>query len=458
MTAVGEQGRSRHGKALEGRAEDDEQRPHDGGEHRQSPTHDDSGRPDMDRMRSSVFWQYWTASSISSAGDAVTTVALPLVAVELLGASSFQVGLLTAASYLAWLLVGLPAGVIVHRLPLRGAQVTMDLIRAGALASIPIAAWEGALTLAQLLAVAFVVGLATVVASVGNSTLLPALVSKGELTARNSLMSATGAVTQLGGPSLGGGLVQLFSAPVALLSDVASYLVSAVLFWRLPRPAPPGPAPQNSMARLIADGCRYVAAHPIMRPCTISATIGNFVAGGLMALTPVFVVRTLGAPPWLYGVVVAFEGIGALIGATLTPRIARVLGSARAIWCAEAAGAVVALMMPLAGHGWGIAPFALGSAGLASGVVTFSVLTRTYRQTASPPELYPRVMATVRFISWGAIPFGAFAAGALAAAAGNRTALWVICGLNFLSPVALISSGVRRYRDLPAGADVADPK
>jgi hypothetical protein len=415
-----------------------------------------SGRSAMDRIRPSVFWQYWAASSISSAGDAVTTVALPLVAVELLGASSFQIGLLTAASYLAWILVGLPAGVIVHRLPLRGAQVTMDLIRAGALASIPVAAWAGALTLAQLLAVAFVVGLATVVASVGNSTLLPALVSKSELTARNSLMSATNAVTQLGGPSLGGGLVQLFSAPVALLSDVASYLVSAVLFWRLPRPARPESAPQKSMARLIADGCRYVAAHPIMRPCTVSATVGNFVAGGLMALTPVFVVRTLGAPAWLYGLVVAFEGIGALIGATLTPRVARVLGSARAIWCAEAAGAGVALMMPLAGRGWGIALFALGSAGLASGVVTFSVLTRTYRQMASPPELYPRVMATVRFISWGAIPFGAIAAGALAAAVGNRTALWVICGLNFLSPVTLVSSRVRHYRDLPAGADLAD--
>lgn len=454
--AVGEHGRSQHDKALEGSTPDEEQSPPDGDDRRPPPPDDDSGRPDMDRMRSGVFWQYWTASSISSAGDAVTTVALPLVAVELLGASSFQVGLLTAASYLAWLLVGLPAGVIVHRLPLRGAQVTMDLIRAGALVSIPAAAWGGGLTLAQLLAVAFVVGLATVVASVGNSTLLPALVSKGELTARNSLMSATDAVTQLGGPSLGGGLVQLFSAPVALLSDVASYLVSAVLFWRLPRPAQPEPAQPNSMARLIADGCRYVAAHPIMRPCTISATIGNFVAGGLMALTPVFVVRTLGAPAWLYGLVVAFEGIGALIGAALTPRIARVLGSARAIWCAEAAGAVVALMMPLAGHGWGIAPFALGSAGLASGVVTFSVLTRTYRQTASPPELYPRVMATVRFISWGAIPFGALAAGALAAAAGNRTALWVICGLNFLSPVTLVSSRVRHYRDLPAGADLAD--
>jgi MFS family permease len=450
--AVGQQGSQRHGQ---NQAQAGERIQQDGDDQRQPASADGSDQPGIDRGRSRVFWQYWTAWSISSAGDAVTTVALPLVAVELLGASSFQVGLLTAASYLAWLLIGLPAGVLVHRLPLRGAQVTMDLIRAGALASVPVVAWAGGLTIAQLLAVAFVVGLATVVASVGNSTLLPALVSKEDLTARNSLMSATDAVTQLGGPSIGGGLVQLFGAPATLLADVVSYLVSAVLFWRLPRPAQPEPARQKSIVRLIADGCRYVAAHPIMRPCTVAAIVANFVAGGLMTLTPVFVVRTLGAPAWLYGLVVASEGVGALIGAALTPRIARILGSARAVWCALAGGAVVALMMPLAGHGWGIASFALGSAGLAAGIVTFSVLTRTYRQTASPPELFPRVMATVRFISWGAIPFGALTAGAIAAAGGNRTALWIICGLNFLSPVILVTSRVRRHRDLPTGADLA---
>ncbi len=405
------------------------------------------------RSPAAVFWEYWSASTISSAGDAVTTVALPLTAIELLRASSFEVSWLTAATYAAWLLIGLPAGVIVQRLPLRGAQIAMDLIRAAALVSIPIAAWTGTLSMAQLVLAAVIVGLASVVFDVGNSTLLPFIVSKEQLTARNSLMSGSVAVTRLGGPSLGGLLVQLFTAPVALIADVASYLLSAVLMGALPRPRREQPAAGGGSASalsLIWDGCRYVLRHPVIAPCTACVTVGNFVAGGLMALTPVFLVRTLDAPPWLVGVLIASEGAGSLAGAALTTRLAR-LGSARVVIGAEIVSAALALLIPSARGTWGFFAFGVGNAGLAAGVVVVSVLTRTYRQVAVPAELYPRVMATVRFISWGVIPFGALVAGACATAAGNRTAMWLICLLNFAAPGTLLLSRVRRCHDLTDG-------
>jgi MFS family permease len=405
------------------------------------------------RRPTALFWQFFTASSISSAGDAVTAVALPLTAVELLHASSFEVSWLTAATYTAWLLIGLPAGVIVQRLPLRGTQVAMDLIRAIALVSIPIAAWAGGLSIIQLVLAALIVGMCSVVFDVGNSTFLPFIVSRDQLTARNSLMSGSAAVTQLGGPSIGGVLVQLFTAPVALVADVASYLTSAALLVSLPRPRQARPEGDRvSTLSLIKDGCRYVLKHPMIGPCTLCVTIGNFVSGGLLALFPVFLVRTLGAPPWLVGVLFASEGLGTLVGAALTPRLARWAGTARAVVIAESVSAVLALAMPAARDTWGYAVFAFGSAGLASGVVVASVLTRTYRQVASPPELYPRVMATVRFISWGVIPFGALTAGATASALGNRTALLLLCLLNFGAPISLLASRVRKVRDLADGA------
>jgi MFS family permease len=410
------------------------------------------------RRAASLFWQYWSASSISSIGDAVTAVALPLTAVELLRASSFEVSWLTAATYAAWILIGLPAGIITGRLPQRGAQVAMDLLRAAALASIPAAWWAGYLTMGQLVIVALLVGLATVLSSVSNATYLPAIVPADQLTARNSLMSGSAAVTQLAGPSLGGVLVQFFTAPVALVADVASYLISAALLSGLPRPRPAQPDKSNArMAALIGDGLRYVMRHPVIGPCTLCAAIVNFVCGALMALVPVFLVRTLAAPAWLVGVLIAAEGLGSLAGAALTPRLAARMGTARAARAAVSVSALAALAMPISVGSLRFALFGVGYAGLAAGVVVLSILTRTYRQTESPPELFPRVVATVRFISWGVIPFGALAAGAVASAAGNRTAMWLACVVYFGAPLSLLLTRVRRCREFADGSPPTQP-
>ena len=400
------------------------------------------------RTSSRVFWTYWSAGTISSVGSAVTSVALPLVAITVLHATAFEVGVLAAASYVAWLVIGLPAGVIVGRLPLRGTQVAMDLVRALALGSIPVAWGLGALTLAHLVVAALAISFANVLFDVGNMTLLPAVVPKEELNSRNSMMSATHATTQLGGPSLGGLLVQLLGAVPAVLVDAASYLVSAVLIGRLPRREVPQPAGRAPMRAMIREGWQFVARHPVMGPCTWAATAVNFASGALLALAPLYLVRELHTPAGLVGVLIASEGVGSLLGATLAPRLTRALGSARAILLASVVGAGFALLIP-AGYGaLGMLLFAVGGAGLAAGVVVFSINTRTYRQTESPPELLARVMSSVRFVSWGAIPVGSLAAGATASWLGVRPALWLTAAATFV-PVALLAlSPVRRLRNL----------
>ncbi|MGW7824334.1 MFS transporter [Streptomyces puniciscabiei] len=405
-------------------------------------------RPDS-ASRVAEFWRYWGASTVSGIGDAVTAVALPLLAVLVLHASAFEVSLITAASFASWLLVGLPAGVLVHRLPLRGTQVAMDLVRAAAVASVPVAAGLGILSLPQLIVVALVVGLASVVFDVGNSTFLPSLVSKEELTARNSLTSGTRAATQLGGPSLGGVLVQLLGAATSIVVDSVSYLVSAALMGSLPRVAHPAQeGSRRGMGEMIREGWRYVTRHPVIGPCTADATAVNFVCGGMMALTPVFLVRTLDASPALVGILIATEGLGTLLGAALTPRIVARLGSARALRWAAVVSPCFAALMPLAGPSVALGLFALGNGGFAGAVVVTSIVTRTYRQTATPPELLPRVMATVRFISWGAVPFGALAAGGAAALWGTRASFALMAALSAVSPAILLLSPIRRMREL----------
>lgn len=409
-------------------------------------THTESVRDERDTGR--IFWTFWTAGALSQVGSAVTAVALPLAAVLVLQASAFEVGLLAAASYVAWLVIGLPSGVIVQRLPLRETQVAMDLARAVAVASIPLAWWLGHLTFAHLLVAALVVSFANVLFDVGNLTFLPSLVSKQELNNRNSLMSATHATTQIGGPSLGGVLVQALGAVPALLADAVSYLASAILLRRLPRRQAPAPEKQLPMRQLIREGWRFVVRHPVIGPSMWDATATNFVNGAWHALVPLYLVRVLDASPLVIGVLIAADGIGTLLGATLTPWLSRRLGTARCMLWAGAFGGLCALLMPL-GHGTlGMVSFGFGYGAVAAGVVVLSINTRTYRQTASPPEMLSRVMATVRFVSWGVIPVGSVVAGVLASVIGIREALLVTCVLAWLPVLILWFSPVRRLRDL----------
>jgi MFS family permease len=395
-----------------------------------------------------IFWRWWAAGTTSALGSAVGAVALPLTALTALDATAFQMGVIAAASYVAWIVIGLPAGVIVQRLPLRGAQVGADLARAAAVVSIPLTWWWGHLTIIHLVITALVVSFANVIFDVANSTFLPSIVSKEQLQSRNSLTSATHASTQLGGPSIGGLAVQALGAVPTLLVDAASYLVSALLLRSLPARSAQAPDRWPPVAAMIREGWHFVTRHPIMGPGMWTATAVNFVCGAQLALYPLYLVRELHAPVGLVGLLLAVEGIGSLVGAALTPRITARLGSARALIAAGFVSVVGAFVIPW-GTGWpAYVAFTIGNIVFAGGVVVLSVTTRTYRQIASPPELLSRVMATVRFVSWGAIPIGGLTAGALASALSSRTTLLIFAGAVVWAPLALLRSPVRHLHDL----------
>ncbi|RSM46580.1 MFS transporter [Actinoplanes sp. ATCC 53533] len=399
-------------------------------------------------MTVSVFWRWWTAGTSSDLGSAIGGVALPLTALAVLDATPFEMGMIAAAGYVAWLVIGLPAGVIVQRLPLRGTQVGADLIRALAVGSIPAAWWLGRLTVAQLVVVALIISFAHVVFFVANSTFLPEIVSRDQLQSRNSLTSGTHATTQLAGPSLGGLAVQFLGAVPTLLIDAISYLVSAALLRTLPARRGHQPDRPTPMGAMIREGWAYVTRHPVMGPAMWSATAVNFVNGAHHALLPLYLIRELHAPAAVAGLLLAVDGVGSLIGAALTTRVTNALGTARSLIILGFVGAAGAFVIP-AGTGWtAYVAFSAGVLIFAGSVVVLSVTTRTYRQIASPPELLSRVMATVRFVSWGAIPVGGLVAGALAGPLGARATLLIVAAAAILAPLALLLSPVRNRRDL----------
>jgi len=272
----------------------------------------------------------WSGQAISELGAAVSTVALPLTAVVLLHASTFQVGLLTTAGTISFLLIALPAGLIVDRVAKRRLMIGCDIARMLVIGSVPVAALLGGLTMVQLFAVALLVGLATVFFDVAYQSYVPALIAPEQLHDGNGKLGATQAFAQVAGPGLGGGLFSLLPAS-ALAVNAFSYALSwvSLLLIRTPPPEPVRGQAAAGVAGLRTElfaGLAFVFRHPVLRKiaaCTGTANLFGSMAG---ALEIVFLVRVLKVSPADTGVLVAVGSVGGILGGVLSPRLSRRIG------------------------------------------------------------------------------------------------------------------------------------
>ncbi|GAA2133037.1 MFS transporter [Kitasatospora kazusensis] len=402
-------------------------------------------------LRHHDFRYLLSGAAASQLGSQVTLVALPLVAVVGLDASPLQVGLLTAAETAAFLLVGLPAGAWVDRMRHLPVLVRADLVRCLAVGSVPLAAAAGLLTMAQLYLVALVTGVATVFFDVAHQSLLPRLLPREQLVAGNGALETVRSSSQVAGPGLGGVLVQLLGAPLAMAADALGYLASALLLLGVRTEQPrPEPVPGRSLRADIAEGLSFVLRRPLLRVIAAATAASNFFSALLLAVQTLFWVRVLALSPAAIGLLLSASAVGGLAGALCAGPLARRFGQARLIWLSVTVTAPFALLWPLSAGGAGAPVFAAGSAVVFFGAVVYNVAQVSFRQVICPPALLGRMNATVRFLVWGTLPLGALAGGTIATAAGPRAALWV-CAAGFLTvPLPLLLSPLRRLRDLPA--------
>ncbi|MBB5932231.1 MFS transporter [Streptomyces echinatus] len=410
-------------------------------------------------MRIRDFRLLLAGAATGQLGAQVTLVALPLVAVLELDAPAFQVGLLTAAETAAFLLVGLPAGALTDRMRKRPLMIRADLVRALAMASIPAAALAHALTMAQLYVVALVTGVATVFFDVAHQSYLPQIVPRDQLVAGNGALETVRSTAQVTGPGLGGGLVQLAGAHLAVIADAVGYALSALFLLRVEQPEqPPEPAAGSSLRKDIGEGIRFVTGHPLLRVIAVTTALANLCAAVLMATQTVHLVRVVGLRPGALGLVLSASAVGGLLGALCAGRLAARLGQARVIVLSVLVTGPFAVLWPLSGHGaLGAVLFATGSTVVSFGAVVYNVAQVSFRQGLCPPRLLGRMNATLRFLMWGTLPLGALLGGALAGAYGPRTALaWCAAGF-FAVPLPLLLSPLRRMRDLP-GPDGPTPE
>jgi predicted MFS family arabinose efflux permease len=376
----------------------------------------------------------------------VTSVALPLTAVLLLHASALSVATITAAGSLPALVIGLPSGAYVTRLPLRGTQIGMDLLRAAAIAWIPVASSLGVLSIVQMIAVAAVVGAGNVIFSVANATMIPELVPAEELTKRNSLIFGSRGIAQLAGPGLGGVLVEALGAASCMLVDAGSYLISAVTLWRLPasRARVKRQGQHPPIRQQIVEGIVYVRSRPALRITLVLQVCVNLTGAAILALSPLYLVRGLHQHAFVIGLLYATEGGGALAGAAVTTRLSARWGTAGVLLRCTLPVPLTVLLLAASFSGWGAALFGLGIFAFAATLTVIGIVIQTYRHRVVPTEMLPRLVATTGFFGSGGRPLGALVAGGLGALLGVHVALYVIALASVAVPACVwLGQGVR---------------
>jgi MFS family permease len=394
----------------------------------------------------------WTGETTNRVGINITTVAMPLVAVVTLNASTLAVSLLAAVPWLPWLLIGLPAGAWVDRMRRRPLMLVCNVSSVVLLASVPVAAWLGVLTMAQLLVVGLLNGLAAVFFGISYKVYLPSIVNRGQLQAANAKLQGSESVAQVAGLGGGGLLAQAFGAVSGLLVNSLTFLVSALclLGIRSREPLPEPAAERSPLRRDIIEGLRYTAGDPYLRVLTAYGTVTNLLLTAYQAIIPVFLIRQLDVPEGATGWLMASSSIGGILGAVGAKRVTARWGTARGLLLATAGTAPFALLIPMGGKGWMLAALVVGSALLALGVVLANVIQGAFRQRYCPPQLLGRITACISVASFGAIPFGSLLGGVLGTALGLRPTLWLLTAGLAVTPLLLLIGPLRARHDLPA--------
>ncbi len=383
-------------------------------------------------LRNADFVRLWSAATISQFGTQISLLAIPLVAVTLLDASAFEVALLGTIEFMPFILFSLPAGAWVDRLRRRPILIAGDLGRAAMLATVPAAYVLGVLTIAQLYVVGFVVGTLTVLFDVAYQSYLPSLVERDQLVDGNGKLEASRTVAQSAGPALGGGLIGLVTAPLAILADALSFLLSGlfVLAIRRHEPTPDRHADEHgrrrgSLRQEVADGLRYVLGNRYLRGIAASTATSNFFSNVAFATFIVYAVRELGLTPLEIGVTFGLGNVGAVIGALSADRIARRFGVGPSMVGATLLGGPGLLLIALAPREFPV-PFLVAGAFLQGfGIVVYNINQLSFRQAITPTSMQGRMNATMRFIVWGTIPLGTIVGGVIATLVGLQTAIIV---------------------------------
>ena len=406
------------------------------------------------------FLRLWTGETISQFGSQISQLAIPLTAILVLDATAFEVAALTTVEFLPFIIFTLPAGVWVDRMRRRPILIAGDVVRALLLGSIPIAYVLDALTLGQLFVVGFLFGICTVFFDVAYQSYLPSLVERNQIIEGNSKLEITRSAAQIGGPGLGGVLIQVFTAPYAVLLDAVSFAASALAIFRIraveetPPTVERSDGKKSSMWTELKEGLRFVLSNPNLRAQAGCTSTSNFFSSVSFSIILVYAVRELDLSPGLIGFVFSLGALGGLAAALTATRISSRFGIGPTTIVMAAFFGPTMILYAVAPSGNAAVPL-LVTAQLIFGftVVVYNIVQVSYRQAICPPRLQGRMNSVMRFIVWGTIPLGTLTGGALASWIGLRATI-VVGAIGGGSAVLwIVFSPQRHLRDMPEPVD-----
>lgn len=400
------------------------------------------------------FRRLWAGDTVSQLGMQLVGLAMPVLAVRVLGADEFQMGLLGTFEMLAFLLVGLPAGAWVDRWRKKRVVIVGDLVRGLVLLSLPVAWLLDGLTMWQVYGVALVAGTATVFFDVAHQSYLPDLVPAGQIGEGNAKIMATGEVARIAGPALGAALIRLFGAPLTIAVTAVSMATSTLFVGRIRHvEQPPGKETRRPLREEVGEGLSFVRHQPLLRRIVVCTSLSNLSAAVTSVLLVLFVIRDLGLTEVTLGLVFSVGSVGGLLGALTSTRVTRVLGEGRTIPVMALLAVPFAALTPLAAQLPPVPVLATGAFGVSFAAVAYNVVQVSFRQRLCPKPLLGRMNASIRFVVWGTMPIGAFAGGVLGTQLGIVPTLWLTVVGFMVAALAVVLSPLRRMRDLPRELD-----
>ncbi|MFL9680732.1 MFS transporter [Streptomyces sp. KL110A] len=400
-------------------------------------------------LRERTFRRYWSGQTVSLVGDQISLMALPLAAVLVLGADAAQMGWLKTLELLPALLLNLPFGAWAdRRANRRRIMIATDLGRAALLLTLPVAYALDLLTLGQLYVVAFGVGALSVLFEVCNVTLLVALVRTERYVQANSLVNGSRSMAWLAGPGIGGILVQVLTAPVALLADALTYLASAGYLAKI-RPVEPAPAPV--VKGHFTEGMRWVLRERSMRALFAASGTVQFFNYMFHTLFVLYVTTELGLGAGLLGLVLGTGAVGGLLGAVCSGAVVRRIGIGGSLVAGFLGFTLPLVLIPAAD---GPLPLVVGVLFAAeflscAGVMIVDVAAGSFQMALIPDAVRARVMGAFRTLNHGFRPLGALAGGVLGTAIGLRPTLWIATVGAVFAVLWLLPSPLPRMRELP---------
>ncbi|QOS81246.1 MFS transporter [Paenibacillus sp. JNUCC31] len=410
-------------------------------------------------LKQNDFRNFWLGHTVSSFGVQITTVAIPLIAALTMHASPLEMGFLTAVEFLPFLLISLFVGVWVDRKPKRPMMIAADIVRAVALIAIPVGIFMDILTMPLLYIIAAIVGINTVIFEIAHVSYLPTVVKKDELVEGNSKLEFSSSSATVVGQSIGGALIQIFSAPFSILFNIGTYLVSAVYLARIKKQEDAVEVPEGTkqnMGAEIREGAKFVFHNNILRAILIGTVIFNLFTYVIEPIFILYISRTLALAPVYIGLIFSMSGVGALLGAFVAGPMVKKLGIGKTMVTSLFLAGLVSLVIPVATLLPTLPAVILIMVMYmidAAMVIVYNINQRSLRQGITPQNLQGRMNACMRMFGMGVVPIGAVLGGWLGGIIGTTPTL-IVGAIGLMgSSIFIVFSSVRTITQ-PAGPDV----